>query len=133
MKWFKKKNILGFLLVACAVASFYFGNIMPLSAVKAIGIIVVLLLAVLVLVFATKGTGEREMTDQEAEKREYPALKRAAQNLEAVKHTLFLMIVCCIIGFGLTSEYAFIFVLLGSAIPYGILRIAYIVNLFRYK
>lgn len=133
MKWFTKKNIFGLLLVACAVASFYFGKIWSFSAVKAVGVITVLLLAVLVLVFATKRTSEQEMTEQEDKKSQYLALKRAAQNLETVKYTLFLMIISCIIGFGLTNEYAFIFVLFGSAIPYGILKIAYIVNLFRYN
>ena len=99
---------------------------------QAVGIVVVLFFVILVLVFVPKRTNEQELIEEQDERNQYLALKRAAKNFEVIKYALFLTMVCCVIGFGLTSEYAFIFALIGAAIPYGILRIAYIVNLLRY-
>lgn len=132
MKWLNIKNILVLLLIACAVLSFYFGRTVTFTLMQAVGIVAVLFFVIFVLVFVPKRTSEQELIEEQDERNQYLALKRVAKNFEVVKYTLFLTILCCVIGFGLTSEYAFIFALIGAAIPYGILRIAYIVNLLRY-
>ena len=132
MKWLNMKNILALFLIACAVLSFYFGKIITFTLVQTVGIVAVLFFVILVLVFVPKRTSEQELIEEQDERNQYLTLKRAAKNFEVIKYALFLTMVCCAIGFGLTSEYAFIFALIGAAIPYGVLRIAYIVNLLRY-
>lgn len=133
MKWLNIKNILALLLIACAVLSFYVGRTMTFTLMQAVGIVVVLFFTILLLTFVPKRASEQELIEEQDERNQYLALKRASKNFEVVKYTLFLTMVCCMIGFGLTNEFAFIFALIGAAVPYGILRIAYIVNLLRYN
>ena len=133
MKQINTKNMLGLLLIICAIFSFYFGKVITFTLLQAVGIVSVLFLSILVLTFVSRKTTEQELIEEQDERNQYLALKRAAKNFEVVKYTLFLTMVCSLIGFGLTKEYAFIFVSLGAAIPYGILKVSYIVNLLRYN
>lgn len=133
MKRLNVKNMLSLLLIACAVLGFYFGKIITFTVLQAVGIVVVLFLFVLMLSFASKKTTEQELIEEQDERNQSLALKRAAKNFEVVSYTLFLIMVGCLIGFGLTKEYAFIFVLIGAVIPHGILKISYIVDLLRYN
>ncbi|MFQ9015267.1 MAG: hypothetical protein ACLR6S_15140 [Lacrimispora saccharolytica] len=129
MKWLSIKNIVTLLLIACAVLSFYFGKTM--TVVQAAGIVAVLFFVILVIAVVPNRTSEQELFEGQDKREQYLALKRTAKNLEVVKYTLFLTMVCCVIGFGLTNEYAFIFTLIGAAVPYGVLRIFCIINLLR--
>lgn len=133
MKQINTKNVVGLLLIICAILSFYFGKVITFTILQAVGIIAVLFLSILVLTFVSRKTTEQELIEEQDERNQYLALKRAAKNFEVAKYTLFLTMVCGLIGFGLTKEYAFIFVLIGAAIPYGILKVSYIVNLLRYN
>lgn len=133
MKQINTKNVVGLLLIICAILSFYFGKVITFTILQAIGIVAVLFLSILVLTFVSRKTTEQELIEEQDERNQYLALKRAAKNFEVAKYMLFLTIVCSMIGFGLTEEFAFIFVLVGAAIPYCILKISYIVNLLRYN
>lgn len=133
MKWLNIKTLFALLLIVCAGLSFYVGRAMTFTLMQAVGIVAVLFFAILLLAFVPKRTNEQELIEEQDERNQYLALKRSAKNFEVVKYTLFLTMACCVIGFGLTNEFAFVFALIGAAVPYGILRIAYIVNLLRYN
>ena len=132
MKYLNVKGIVSLLLMICAVLSFYFGGIMTFTFMQAAGLAAALMVFVLTVTFVTEKTSEQELIEEQDERNQYLALKRAAKNFEAVKYTLFLTMICCVTGFGLTREYAFIFMLIGAAVPYGVLKITYIINYFRY-
>ena len=50
----------------------------------------------------------------------------------AAQYASFVAMISGMIGFGLTREYAFIWLVMGGILPYGASRIAYIVSAFRY-
>lgn len=127
MKGVKIRNLLGVLLVICASFSFYFGGIIKFTFVQAISMIAVLFLSILLLTVTAERTEKQELPEGQGEMD--PAFKQAAHHLAVVKYTLFLTAVCSVIGFGLTNRYEFLFVLAGSAVPYGVLRITYVINL----
>lgn len=132
--WRRKRGIVGLLLLAAALCSFFLGEVVTLTEIQMAGLGILLLLLVLLLVpvLVRRKLSERELIEEQDERNQFLALKRAALNLEVVKYALFLTVVCGIIGFGLTKEYTFLFLAIGAGIPYGILRISCIVNLFRY-
>lgn len=130
----RKRGTVGLMLLAAALCSFFLGEVLTFTAIQKVGlgILLLLLIPLLVSVLARRKPSERELIEEQDERNQYLALKRAALNLEVVKHALLLTVVCGIIGFGLTKEYAFLFLAIGAGIPYGTLRISCIVNLFRY-
>ena len=128
----KKANILDVLLVVGVLASFYLGEFLTFTVVQKAMIGIVVLLAVLVIALASRKKSEQEIIAEEDERNQYIALKCAAETLKAVGYACFLAIMGCLIAFGLTREFYFIWILCGVAIPYGTLKIFSIVNGFRY-
>ena len=116
MKYLNVKGIVSLLLMICAVLSFYFGGIMTFTFMQAAG-------SSRSDVFRSHGhfwssekPSEQELIENRMKETSISPLKRAAKNFEAVKYTLFLTMICCVTGFGLTREYAFIFMLIGAAV-----------------
>ena len=132
MKYLNVKGIVSLLLMICAVLSFYFGGVMTFTFMQAAGLAAALMFFVLTVTFVTEKTSEQELIEDKVERIKFLALMRDAKYFLGVMYTLFLTMICCVIGFGLTREYAFIFMLIGAAVPYGVLKISYIINYFRY-
>lgn len=90
---------------------------MTFTFTQKIALGLVLILALLILVLVSKNT-ENQRTE-ETKQSQSTVLKRT---LEIVTYTLFLTVTFCLIGFGLTREYAFLFALIGAGIPWGIIK-----------
>jgi len=93
---------------------------MTFTFTQKIALGLVLILALLILVLVSKNT-ENQRTE-ETKQSQSTVLKRTAKILEIVTYTLFLTVTFCLIGFGLTREYAFLFALIGAGIPWGIIK-----------
>lgn len=129
-----KSKILGLLLILTAFVSFYLGEILTFTTSKKIIVGVILffvVLFILIWVLRPKKTEEDLIAEQD-ERNQYIELKCAAKAFRVALYAAFMTIVAGMIGFGLTREYAFIWLTMGGIIPYGISRIAYIVSAFRY-
>ena len=102
-----KGKMLGLLLVLAAFGSFYLGDI-------------------------TAFTTEEDMIAEQDERNQYIELKCAEKAFRVALYASFMTIIAGMIAFGLTREYAFIWLVMGGIVPYGTSRIAYIVSAFRY-
>lgn len=133
MQVFKGKNrLLGLLLLLAVVGSFYLGEIAVFSAAQKILFgVVIFLIALAVVLVPTKKT-EQELIEEQDERNQYIELKCAAKAFQAALYVSFLTIVGGMIAFGVTGEYAFIWLAMGGILPYGISRIAYLISAFRY-
>ena len=117
-----KSKLFGVLLVLAAFFSFYLGDITTL---------VILVLLALIFALRPKKTEEDLIAEQD-ERNQYIELKCAAKAFRVALHASFMTIIAGMIAFGLTREYAFIWLVMGGILPYGASRIAYIVSAFRY-
>lgn len=133
MKYFgKKANILDFILVIGVFISFYLGEILSFTFVQKIFVGTVFLLGALVIALIPGKKSKRELIEENDERNQYILLKCMAETLKVVGYACFLTIISSLIYFGLTREFFFIWVLIGTAIPYGILKISMIIFSFRY-
>lgn len=133
MKLFKhKRDVFNLLLVICAILSFYLGRILTFTFMQKVCLALILILFIIVFALVHEKTRIQKTFKVPDEQEQYISLKRTVAILEVIKYTLFFTIICCIIGYGLTRDYAFIFALIGAGLPYGILKIAYIISSFRY-
>lgn len=133
MKFFHKKaNILDLLLIVGAFVSFYLGEILTFTTAQKVFVGIVFLFLILLVSLSPRQKSEEERIEEEDERNQYIALKCAAETLHVVGYTAFLTIVSSILCFGLTREFFFIWVLVGAAIPYGILKISMLLLSFRY-
>ena len=116
--------MLGLLLVLAAFGSFYLGDITAFTtsqkAIAGVALFIIVLLAGISLLKPKKT--EEDMIAEQDERNQYIELKCAS----------FMTIIAGMIAFGLTREYAFIWLVMGGIVPYGTSRIAYIVSAFRY-
>lgn len=129
-----KSKLLGLLLILATFVSFYLGDILTFTTSKKIiaGVILFfVVLFMLILLLKPKKTEEDLIAEQD-ERNQYIELKCAAKAFRVALYAAFMTIIAGIIGFGLTREYAFIWLTMGGIIPYGTSRIAYIVSAFRY-
>ena len=133
MKFIRKKtSILDVLLVAGVFVSFYLGEILTFTAVQKIAVGVVFLLGILVIALSSKKKTQQDMIEEEDERNQYIAMKCAAETGRSVGYACFVSILGCLIAFGLTREFLFIWIMVGAATPFGVLKIASILNAFRY-
>ena len=72
------------------------------------------------------------MVAEQDERNQYIELKCAEKAFRVALYASFMTIIAGMIAFGLTREYAFIWLVMGGIVPYGTSRIAYIVSAFRY-
>jgi hypothetical protein len=129
-----KSKILGLLFILAAFASFYLGDILtfPVSKKWMAGmILVVAVLFIALFVLRPKKT-EQDVIAEEDERNQYIELKCAAAACRAAQYASFVAMISGMIGFGLTREYAFIWLVMGGILPYGTSRIAYLISAFRY-
>ena len=75
---------------------------------------------------------EEDMIAEQDERNQYIELKCAEKAFRVALYASFMTIIAGMIAFGLTREYAFIWLVMGGIVPYGTSRIAYIVSAFRY-
>ena len=88
---------------------------------------------VMALIFALRPKKtEEDLIAEQDERNQYIELKCAAKAFRVALHASFMTIIAGMIAFGLTREYAFIWLVMGGILPYGASRIAYIVSAFRY-
>lgn len=133
MKYFgKKANILDFILVIGVFISFYLGEILTFTITQKIMVGVIILLSILVIAFFPRKKSERELIEENDERNQYILLKCMAETLKVVGYASFLTITSSLICFGLMREFFFIWILIGAAIPYGVLKISMIIFSFRY-
>ena len=135
MQLFNGKNkLFGVLLVLAAFFSFYLGDITTLTPPqKATAGVALVILVLLALIFALRPKKtEEDLIAEQDERNQYIELKCAAKAFRVALHASFMTIIAGMIAFGLTREYAFIWLVMGGILPYGALRIAYIVSAFRY-
>ena len=126
-----KSKLFGVLLVLAAFFSFYLGDITTLTPPqKATAGVALVILVLLALIFALRPKKTEE--DLIAERNQYIELKCAAKAFRVALPASFMTIIAGMIAFGLTREYAFIWLVMGGILPYGASRIAYIVSAFRY-
>ena len=118
-----KGKMLGLLLVLAAFGSFYLGDITAFTtsqkAIAGVALFIIVLLAGISLLKPKKT--EEDMIAEQDERNQYIEL-----------YASFMTIIAGMIAFGLTREYAFIWLVMGGIVPYGTSRIAYIVSAFRY-
>ena len=55
------------------------------------------------------------------------ALRCRAKTMEIMTYFLFAMVAGCMIGYGITKDTAFLWLLIGAGIPFGVLQIVSIV------
>lgn len=67
------------------------------------------------------------MIAEQDERNQYIELKCAEKAFRVALYASFMTIIAGMIAFGLTREYAFIWLVMGGIVPYGTSRIAYIV------
>ena len=72
------------------------------------------------------------MIAEQDESNPYIELPCGGKAFRVALHASFMTIIAGMIAFGLTREYAFIWLVMGGILPYGASRIAYIVSAFRY-
>ena len=133
MKLFKrKKKLIDLVLLIAAFVSFYLGNFLSLTLTQKVLLGILLFLFILVLGLTPKSDTEEDLIEEQDERNQYITLKCASKAFEITQYISFLTILACLIGFGLTKEFAFVWILIGAAIPYGIARISFIVFSFRY-
>ena len=58
---------------------------------------------------------------------QYIALRCRAKTMEIMTYFLFAMVAGCMIGYGITKDTAFLWLLIGAGIPFGVLQIVSIV------
>ena len=125
-----KSKLFGVLLVLAAFFSFYLGDITTLTPPqKATAGVALVILVLLALIFALR---PKKTEEDLIERNQYIELKCAAKAFRVALHASFMTIIAGMIAFGLTREYAFIWLVMGGILPYGASRIAYIVSAFRY-
>ena len=129
-----KSKLFGVLLVLAAFFSFYLGDITTLTPPqKATAGVALVILVLLALIFALRPKKtEEDLIAEQDERKQYIELKCAAKAFRVALHASFMTIIAGMIAFGLTREYAFIWLVMGGILPYGASRIAYIVSAFRY-
>lgn len=133
MKYFRKKaNILDFVLVIGVLISFYLGEFLSFTFAQKIFVGIVFLLGVLIIALTPRKKSQRELIEENDERNQYILLKCMAETLKVVGYACFLTIISNLICFGLTREFFFIWVLIGTTIPYGVLKISMIIFSFRY-
>ena len=130
----KKEKLFGLILISAAFISFYLGDITALAAsqkaVLGISIFVAVLL-ILIFLFKPKKT-EDDLIAEQDERNQYIKLKCAAKAFQTAMYVSFMTILAGMIAFGLTREYAFIWLTIGGILPYGTARLSYIFFSFRY-
>ena len=123
-----KGKMLGLLLVLAAFGSFYLGDITAFTtsqkAIAGVALFIIVLLVGISLLKPKK--------TEEDERNQYIELKCAEKAFRVALYASFMTIIAGMIAFGLTREYAFIWLVMGGIVPYGTSRIAYIVSAFRY-
>ena len=128
-----KSKLFGVLLVLAAFFSFYLGDITTLTPPqKATAGVALVILVLLALIFALRPKKTEDLSAEQDERNQYIELKCAAKAFRVALHASFMTIIAGMIAFGLTREYAFIWLVMGGILPYGASRIAYIVSAFRY-
>ncbi|MFR1233611.1 MAG: hypothetical protein ACLSCQ_08935 [Evtepia gabavorous] len=108
----------------------YYYTHTPQKATAGVALVILVLLA-LIFALRPKKTEEDLIAEQD-ERNQYIELKCAAKAFRVALHASFMTIIAGMIAFGLTREYAFIWLVMGGILPYGASRIAYIVSAFRY-
>ena len=129
-----KGKMLGLLLVLAAFGSFYLGDITAFTnsqkAIAGVALFIIVLLVGISLLKPKKT--EEDMIAEQDERNQYIELKCAAKAFRVALYASFMTIIAGMTAFGLTREYAFIWLVMGGIVPYGTSRIAYIVSAFRY-
>ena len=133
MKFFNHKaNLLNVLLIVGVFVSFYFGRFLTFTTIQKIFVGIVFLIGILVISLSPRKKSEQEIIEDEDERNQYIAMKCAAETLKTVGYGDFLAIMSSLICFGLTNEFFFLWIMIGAAIPYSVLKIAAIIFAFRY-
>ena len=129
-----KGKMLGLRLVLAAFGSFYLGDITAFTtsqkAIAGVALFIIVLLVGISLLKPKKT--EEDMIAEQDERNQYIELKCAEKAFRVALYASFMTIIAGMIAFGLTREYAFIWLVMGGIVPYGTSRIAYIVSAFRY-
>lgn len=129
-----KSAVPGLLLILAVFGSFYLGGLTTFTNSQKVMIGVALFIAAVligVLMLKPKKTEEDLIAEQD-ERNQYIELKCAEKAFRVALYAAFMAIAAGMIGFGLTREYAFIWLAIGGGIPYGTSRIAYIISAFHY-
>lgn len=133
MKFFRRKtSILDIVLVIGVFVSFYLGKFLEFTFLQKIFVGVVFLLGILVIAFFPRQKNEEDIIAENDERNQYIALRSAYETAKAISYTCFLSILGSLICFGLTEESAFIWILIGIGIPYGVLKVSTIVCGIKY-
>lgn len=118
-----KGKMLGLLLVLAAFGSFYLGDITAFTtsqkAIAGVALFIIVLLAGISLLKPKKT--EEDMIAEQDERNQYIELKCAEKAFRVALYASFMTIIAGMIAFGLTREYAFIWLVMGN-VPYGTSR-----------
>ena len=111
-----KGKMLGLLLVLAAFGSFYLGDITAFTtsqkAIAGVALFIIVLLAGISLLKPKKT--EEEMIAEQDERKQYIELKCAEKAFRVALYASFMTIIAGMIAFGLTREYAFIWLVMGG-------------------
>ena len=115
-----KGKMLGLLLVLAAFGSFYLGDITAFTtsqkAIAGVALFIIVLLAGISLLKPKKT--EEDMIAEQDERNQYIELKCAEKAFRVALYASFMTIIAGMIAFGLTREYAFIWLVMGGIVPY---------------
>ena len=75
----------------------------------------------------SKEASREDRITQRDERNQYIALRCRAKTMEIMTYFLFAMVAGCMIGYGITKDTAFLWLLIGAGIPFGVLQIVSIV------
>lgn len=111
-----KGKMLGLLLVLAAFGSFYLGDITAFTtsqkAIAGVALFIIVLLAGISLLKPKKT--EEDMIAEQDERNQYIELKCAEKAFRVALYASFMTIIAGMIAFGLTREYAFIWLVMGE-------------------
>ena len=71
----------------------------------------------------SKEASREDRITQRDERNQYIALRCRAKTMEIMTYFLFAMVAGCMIGYGITKDTAFLWLLIGAGIPFGVLQI----------
>lgn len=81
----------------------------------------------------SKEASREDRIAQRDERNQYIALRCQAKTMEIMTYFLFAMVAGCMIGYGITKETAFLWLLIGAGIPFGVLQVVSVVLGFYYE
>ena len=113
-----KGKMLGLLLVLAAFGSFYLGDITAFTtsqkAIAGVALFIIVLLVGISLLKPKKT--EEDMIAEQDERNQYIELKCAEKAFRVALYASFMTIIAGMIAFGLTREYAFIWLVMNCAL-----------------